>query len=172
MVRTYNSPITKTKLVIFDRDNTLIRDNGYTHKVEDLEWMPGALLNLQKLTESDFNIAIATNQSGIGRTLYSASDADIFHDKMVSEAKKSGGNIGSIVLCPHVPDDTGNPVCICRKPNPGMLVDLIKLYNPTETFMIGDKESDLKAAENAKIIGYRVTPNVDLDSIIREVLLK
>ena len=53
------------KSIIFDRDNTLIKDYGYTHKIENLRWMPGALSMLRRLNNKRFGLFIATNQGGI-----------------------------------------------------------------------------------------------------------
>ena len=70
------------KMVIFDRDGTIIIDHGYTHKVTDLEWMNGAIELLRVLNQMGIYVVVATNQSGIGRGYYSQEDVGLFHSQM------------------------------------------------------------------------------------------
>jgi D-glycero-D-manno-heptose 1,7-bisphosphate phosphatase len=141
------------KLVVFDRDGTLIVDNGYTHDTKDLKWVKGATQLLRELNEKGVIVVVATNQSGIGRGYFTFEEVKEFHAQMSREILINGGKIESFYVCPHAPGSEGLPECKCRKPNPGMLVSAMQDFNvtPEQCLFIGNSQSDLEAAKNAGI---------------------
>ncbi len=133
------------RLVILDRDGVINRDSDAFIKSPD-EWeaLPGSLEAIGILSAAGFDVAVATNQSGIGRKLLDRPALEAIHDKMRREAREQGGDIGKIEYCPHHPDDQ----CDCRKPKPGLLLKLSRSYGvPLENVpMIGDSLRDIEAA--------------------------
>ncbi|MBE8190185.1 MAG: HAD family hydrolase [Candidatus Thioglobus sp.] len=105
-----------------------------------------ACRNFQKL---GFQIIIITNQSGIAKGFYDENDFDIVNNWVLAEFKKNRVNILDVFFCPHAPDDN----CNCRKPKPGMLLQAQAKHNiaMNKSWMIGDKEADIQAANAAGI---------------------
>jgi len=135
------------KLVVLDRDGVINKDfPDYVKSPEEWFPIPGSLEAIAKLKKHGLKIAVATNQSGIGRGYYSLETLDAIHQKMLRELKKVGGEIDQIFFCPHTPEDN----CECRKPKPGLLEQAAKKFNckPHEMIMIGDATRDMLAAKN------------------------
>ena len=99
----------------------------------------------------DYKVAIVTNQAGIAKGFYDEADMRSLHRHMANELEKLGVHIDAWYFCPHHPDFTGP--CICRKPNPGMLMAALSDFDakPEECVMYGDKPSDEAAAKAAGI---------------------
>ena len=137
------------KTIFLDRDGVINKEVGYLHKIQDFEFINGvfeACLYFQLL---DYQIIIVTNQSGIGRGYY---DEDAFHvvnNWMLNQFKNQGINILDVFFCPHAPEAN----CDCRKPKSGMFNQASDKYNidMKKSWMIGDKEADIMAANAAGI---------------------
>ena len=136
------------KLVILDRDGTINQDSDQYIK-SPAEWkpIPGSLEAIARLTQDGWRVAVATNQSGIGRGLFDTQALFAIHDKLQRALGQVGGRIDAFFFCPHKPDDG----CRCRKPQPGMLIEVTRRFNvPVEdVFMVGDSRKDLDAAAAA-----------------------
>ncbi len=135
------------KTVFLDRDGTLNVDKGYVSKKEELEFMPGVFETLRKLRKAGYLLVIVTNQSGIARGYYSEADYIKFRDYFLERLFKEGVIIDRTYHCPHHPDDG----CSCRKPEPGMLrraIDELRV-STSQSYIIGDKTSDVLAGKNA-----------------------
>jgi D-glycero-D-manno-heptose 1,7-bisphosphate phosphatase len=134
-----------TKLVVLDRDGVINHDSVDFIKSVD-EWLPidGGAEAIGRLTAEGFTVAVATNQSGIGRGLLSEADLAAIHEKMQHHVARAGGHIDKVVYCPHLPDEG----CDCRKPKPGLLQQLASHYSVgmRGVPVIGDSERDLLAA--------------------------
>ncbi|MBR4355207.1 MAG: HAD family hydrolase [Elusimicrobiaceae bacterium] len=127
------------KAVFFDRDGTLIYDYGYLSdpaKVHPYKCAVKALTSLQK---AGYHLFIVSNQSGIGRGYFSENKAHAVNKQMCKLLRPVA--FDEIVFCPHAP----NEKCTCRKPLPKLGINLIKKYHldPTRSFMVGDKKSDV-----------------------------
>ena len=137
------------ELVILDRDGVINEDSDNYIKAE-YEWqaLPGSLEAIADLNKAGYKVAIATNQSGISRKLFSVQTLTDIHKKMLSELSDKGGFIDKILYCPHRTKDN----CTCRKPSPKMLLTIMKSLNISneKTLFIGDSIKDTKAANNAK----------------------
>jgi len=135
-------------LVVLDRDGVINRDSDAFIKSPS-EWIPiaGSIEAIALLSRSGFTVAVASNQSGIGRKLFDRRALYAIHRKMRQAAKVAGGSIDRIVYCPHLPDDG----CDCRKPAPGLLLRLGRHYGMAMRGVpvVGDTERDLLAAEAA-----------------------
>lgn len=130
------------KAVFVDRDGTINVDKNFVCKVEDFEFCPGAIDGLKMLSES-FDIHVVTNQSGIGRGLYTLADVHNVHEFMCNQFRKEGVYVKGIYYCPHDPDLR----CGCRKPEVGMITQIEAKYGSADyanSWFIGDKKTDLQ----------------------------
>jgi len=136
------------KLVILDRDGTINHDSDAFIKSPE-EWKPirGSLEAIARLTQADYRIAVATNQSGIARGLLDTQTLFRIHDTLVRALGQVGGRIDAFFFCPHKAEDR----CPCRKPEPGMLLEVARRFNVAldEVAMVGDAQRDLAAAAAA-----------------------
>ena len=139
------------KAVFLDRDGVINEDFGYVGKVENFKFKYGIFELLKLLQDLGYALFIVTNQSGIARGYYSKKDFLKLSEWMIEELKKRDIFIKDIEHCPHHPDITGE--CQCRKPKPGMILNLAKKYNIVlkDSILIGDKLSDIEAGKNAGI---------------------
>ena len=113
------------KLIILDRDGTINEDRDDYVKSAD-EWvpLPGALEAIARLNHAGYHVAVASNQSGLGRGLFDMAALNAMHAKLHQLLAKHGGRIDAVFFCPHAPDEQ----CECRKPLPGMAVAFIRHY--------------------------------------------
>ena len=142
--------------VFFDRDGVLNQDKGYVHKIGDWVWIEGAINTIKRFNDANYWVFVVTNQSGVGRGLYTEEDINQIHDHMRSELIEQGAKIDDIRYCPHHTDAKINAYkaeCNWRKPGSGMLQDLISSWSVDKenSLLIGDKETDLQAARNIQI---------------------
>jgi D-glycero-D-manno-heptose 1,7-bisphosphate phosphatase len=136
------------KLVILDRDGVINHDSEQYIKSPE-EWKPiaGSLEAIARFTQAGYQVVIATNQSGLGRGLFDMAALNAMHDKMHKAVNQLGGRIDAVFFCPHA-QDAG---CTCRKPQPGMLLEIGERFNVPLTGVpaIGDSLRDLQAASAA-----------------------
>ena len=137
------------KTIFLDRDGVINKEINYLHKIDDFEFIDGifdACLYFQSL---GYKINIITNQSGISRGYYTENDYQKVTQWMLNQFKYKSINILDIFHCPHGPDST----CDCRKPKPGMFLKAKAKHNTDmeKSWMIGDKERDIIAANRAGI---------------------
>ena len=152
-----------SKAIILDRDGTLHRDTGYLIEFKDFEPLEGVVPGLIKLQEAGFRLFVASNQSGIARGFFSLEAVSDLNTKIQNYFSTQGIRIEEMVFCPHhpqgtVPFFTGD--CPCRKPKPGMLLDLAKRYhlNLSQSYMVGDQPRDVEAGVAAGATGIRILP--------------
>ena len=136
------------KLVILDRDGTINHDSDEYIKSPE-EWRPlkGSLEAIGRLAQAGYRLVVATNQSGIARGLFDTRTLFAIHDLLQRSVAQAGGRIDAFFFCPHAADAG----CACRKPQPGMLVEVARRFNvPLEdTYMVGDARRDVEAAAAA-----------------------
>ena len=137
-----------TKIIILDRDGVINADNADYIKCP-AEWLPlpGAVEAICTLCQHGYSVYVATNQSGIGRGLFSLADYQAINDKMISIVNASGGKIAGVFYCPHTPDDN----CACRKPKPGLFTQIAAHAGQSieGVIAIGDSRRDLEASATA-----------------------
>lgn len=157
------------RLVLVDRDGVINRDSDqYIKSVAEWVPLPGSLEAIRDLARAGFKVAVVTNQSGIGRGLFSEETLGAIHAEMISAVESVGGRIDGIFYCPHLP----GAGCDCRKPEPGMLLQAAAAFgrDPAAVAFIGDKASDVEAAFRAgvrPIVVGRKRPSGVADTVER-----
>jgi D-glycero-D-manno-heptose 1,7-bisphosphate phosphatase len=142
------------KACFLDRDGVLIVEAHYLSKPSQVEIIPGVPEALKKLKDAGYLIIVVTNQAGIARGYFPEDNVAMVHAEIDRQLKKAGTSIDAYYYCPHhlegsIPELSIN--CECRKPKPGMFFQAAKDHdiNLSESFMVGDKFSDIEAAKNA-----------------------
>jgi len=137
------------KTIFLDRDGVINKEKKYLYKIEDFEFISGVFSACNHFNNLGYKIIIITNQSGISRKYYKESDYQILTQWTLNKFKKNNIDILDIFHCPHGP----NSSCKCRKPRPGMLLEAKAKHNIImgDSWMIGDKEADIEAANLAGI---------------------
>jgi len=134
------------KLAILDRDGVINFDSDQYIK-SPAEWrpIPGSIEAIARLNQHGYHIAVATNQSGIGRGLFDMATLNAINDKMMEMVFRQGGRIDALFFCPH----TAAEECGCRKPRTGMLEEIAARFHTELKGVpsIGDSLKDLQAAE-------------------------
>lgn len=130
--------------IILDRDGVINEDSdAYIKSLAEWRPLPGSIDALARLSRAGHHLAVATNQSGLGRGLFGQDALDAMHAELNALVQAAGGRLEGIFYCPHTPEDG----CDCRKPLPGLL-DAIgsELGWPLQnSLMVGDSLRDLEA---------------------------
>ena len=136
------------KLIILDRDGVINHESEHFIKTPE-EWRPlaGAPEAIALLTQWGWHVVVATNQSGIGRGLFSMDMLNAINDRMVKTISQAGGRIDAVFYCPHAQEAD----CPCRKPKPGMMLDIAERFGVdlANVPVVGDSLRDLQAAKAA-----------------------
>ncbi|MEP6847752.1 MAG: HAD family hydrolase [Acidobacteriota bacterium] len=138
--------VEKQKAVFVDRDGTLIEEVNFLSRVEDLRFFPFTDDAVRILKGAGYLVVVVTNQSGIGRGIYSEADMRAVHQEIQS---RLSSKIDGFYFCPHLPDEN----CRCRKPRLGMIEDACSDLDIdlAHSWMIGDKDLDVLTGANAGI---------------------
>ena len=153
------------KTIFLDRDGVINHNppnRGYVRKWGEFTFIPNAREAIRELSENGYRIIVITNQSGIGRGLYSEEDVVDIHSKMVSEISKAGGTIDAVYYCPHHPDAG----CECRKPKPGMLARAACEHNVelSSACLIGDWITDIEVGQRVGATTFLVLTGLGQES--------
>ncbi len=137
---------TGARVAFLDRDGVIIEDFGYIGRVEDVRLLPGAAEGLRLLRADGYRLAIVTNQSGIGRGYYTLDDFRAVTRHLNLMLRQEGVVIDHLAYCPHPPPVSADG-CLCRKPNPGMILETAAVLQADleSSILIGDKPSDIAA---------------------------
>ena len=162
--------------VFLDRDGTLNEDTGYVHRVEEFRWLPGAIGAVRRLNAAGYYVFVVTNQSGVARGLFDEMAVRDLHGWMNEELRRAGARIDDIRYCPHHPEASiaaYRVACPCRKPAPGMILDLMRSWPviAQASIAIGDKERDA-AAGRAAGIAAAVVPAGELEGAVERWLAR
>ena len=132
----------KKRAVLVDRDDTLCPNVPYCDDPSKIHVFPDVPGAIRQLNQAGFLVLMVTNQSGIGRGYFGYFEFESVNHELMSQIRAGGGRIDDVFFCPHTPEDK----CDCRKPNTGMGKWAVEKYNldPTECWMIGDKDLDIE----------------------------
>jgi D-glycero-D-manno-heptose 1,7-bisphosphate phosphatase len=165
------------RAVFLDRDGTLIAEKNYLHRPEEVDIFPGAGAALKRLADAGFKLFIVTNQSGIGRGLFTLADAERVNERVGGEFARDGVRFEKIYIAPEAPGQPSRG----RKPSPQFLFDARDEFglDLAESFMVGDKLIDLECGWNAGVkksmlvrTGYgKATEREDAGKISRAVIV-
>ena len=144
------------RALFLDRDGVINHDNGYTSRIEDFKFIKGIFDLCRAARQMDYLLIVVTNQAGIGRGYYSEQDFLSLTAWMCEQFQAEGAPIKEVFFCPDHPDHGKGPYkkdSFDRKPNPGMLLRAAEKYliSLQDSIMIGDKHTDMQAAERAGV---------------------
>jgi D-glycero-D-manno-heptose 1,7-bisphosphate phosphatase len=139
------------KAVFLDRDGVInevkTKRVKFVNKPEQFYFLEGVKEAVKLLTASGYQLFVVTNQGGVGLGYLSHEHLQTIHEYMVGELETAGGKVYEVSCCTHKPHEG----CACRKPEPGMILDLSEKYDLdlSSSFMIGDREPDIEAGRKA-----------------------
>jgi len=139
------------KALFLDRDGIINVDKGYLYRSDDIEFIDGIFDLCLFANFKGYKIIVVTNQAGVDRGFYTEEDVQALHKWMRVQFEMRGVELTDFFYCPHHPDFTGE--CGCRKPNPGMLLMAMTMYDidAAKSVMVGDKVSDMQAGKSAGV---------------------
>lgn len=157
--------------LFLDRDGVLNEDQGFVHRWEDFRWIAGARETVAAFNRAGWLVIVVTNQSGVGRGYYTEEDMHALHTRMAEDLAQAGGHIDAFYFAPHHPESPDDayrhPDPPDRKPNPGMILRALADWpvDRERSILVGDKASDVEAAERAGIRGL-LFPGGDLKAFL------
>ena len=137
------------KAIFLDRDGTIMEEKHFLHRPEEVAIFPSAPAALKKLQAADFKLFIVSNQSGVGRGLFTMADVEHVNHRLLQELKREGVTFEKIYVAPEAPDQPSRG----RKPSPQFLYDARDEFNLdlSQSYMIGDRLVDLECGWNAGV---------------------
>ena len=122
-------------------------EHDYVKSPAEFAWLAGAREGVLRLNREGWLVLVVTNQRGVARGLMTANDVEAIHARAQRELREIGAHVDAFYYCPHGDEDA----CACRKPQPGMLIEVARRFNvPLEdTYMVGDSQRDVEAAAAA-----------------------
>jgi D-glycero-D-manno-heptose 1,7-bisphosphate phosphatase len=162
--------VKKNRAIFLDRDGIInIERNDYTFRIEDFEFVTGIIESLKKLQNAGFLLIVISNQGGIAKGLYTITDVEIVHKFMNDKLNENGVFLTEVYYCPHYPS-IGK--CICRKPDTVMIEKALARFNISSenSYFIGDRETDIEAANRCKIKSFLVKDNQPITDIVKLII--
>lgn len=139
------------RIAFIDRDGVINQylPGEYVRTPDELVLLPGVVAAIKALNDAGWRVAMVTNQQGIGKGLMSTSDLDTVHAKLFVALDAIGAKIDVVRVCPHLALDE----CSCRKPKPGMILDITSELSGdlASSVFFGDTDSDSAAARAAGV---------------------
>ncbi|HEX4068159.1 MAG TPA: HAD-IIIA family hydrolase [Acidobacteriaceae bacterium] len=148
--------------VFLDRDGVLNEDSGYVSSPDRFQWLPGAKEAVRLINDCGAHAFIVTNQAGVARGFYTESDVEALHRHVQQDLILAGATIDDFRFCPDHPEGVVERYrrhSSWRKPAAGMILDLLSAWNvdPSRSILVGDKDSDVQAAQAAGVEGRLFT---------------
>lgn len=148
----------QTKYLFIDRDGTLIAEpaDEQVDSLEKLLFLPGVFTALNQLQSAGYCLVIVSNQDGLGTDSFTQDNFEQPQAMMLKIFQSQGITFEDVLICPHFESDN----CLCRKPKLGLLMDYLveQTIDKKNSYVIGDRESDMKLAKNLGIPGLKIGP--------------
>ena len=154
-----------TKAIFLDRDGVINQERkDYVKKLDEFRILDKTSDAINIIKNRGFLVIIITNQSAISRKLLSVETLNKIHEKLQSYLEKYGTSFDGVYFCPHIPSEN----CECRKPKPGLIIQAVTDFkiDLSQSYMIGNSETDLQAARNAGCNGILLKKNQTLLEVI------
>lgn len=134
---------------------------GYVNHVERLRLLPRSAAAIRRINDSGFLAVLVTNQAGVARGYFREELVQEVHRRLSQLLAEQGAHLDGIYYCPHHPTAGQPPYrqdCGCRKPGPGMVEAACRdlAIDPTRSYMVGDKHSDILFAHRLGMPGILV----------------
>ena len=141
--------------VFLDRDGTLNYDPGYLKVAAELKLLSGVGPALARLKGAGARLVVVTNQSGVGRGIFTLKDLEMIHARLEGLLERENAALDGIYFCPHHPDDG----CHCRKPEVGMVERAVSELHLDlrRSYLIGDHARDIQLAHRVGAKAILVT---------------
>ena len=159
----------KLKTVFVDRDGVINQERSdYVKSISELEIYPNVAKNIKSLKDAGFLVIVITNQSAVNRGIITHEIVSQIHDSIQDHLKKYGTFLDGFYYCPHTPNEN----CNCRKPKSGLLEKAILELNIdlNSSWMIGDSDSDIEAADSIGCKAIKISDNFSLDNAVQKIL--
>jgi len=158
------------KAIFLDRDGVINKETGkYTTKTEDFIINEGIGESIKILKDAGFGVFIISNQGGIAKNLYSHNDVLDMYIKLCEYLKDFNTSVNDFYYCPHHPEVS---LCLCRKPESLLFEKVIARYkiDPAKSFMIGDSDRDIQAAQKCGIKTVKIVSNQNIFEICQNIV--
>ncbi|MCA9371620.1 HAD family hydrolase [Candidatus Woesebacteria bacterium] len=152
------------KAVFLDRDGTLISSVHYLRNFSQLRLLPKVAEAIRILNKKNYLVFVITNQAVVARGYITETTLKAIHEELLRRLKRKGARVDGIFYCPHHPN-ADMPVyrkdCKYRKPNTGFVDEVVEKYSISrnDSYFIGDTETDMQTARNAKLHSIYINHN-------------
>ncbi|MFZ4781330.1 MAG: D-glycero-alpha-D-manno-heptose-1,7-bisphosphate 7-phosphatase [Armatimonadaceae bacterium] len=147
---------TPVRIAFLDRDGVINQylPGEYVRTPDELVILPGVVDAIKALKNAGWQVAMVTNQQGIGKGLMTPADLDAVHAKLHAALESAGTQLHAVRVCPHLASDA----CACRKPKPGMILDIAADLGADvrNAVFFGDTDSDAAAARAAGVAAFHL----------------
>jgi D-glycero-D-manno-heptose 1,7-bisphosphate phosphatase len=139
--------------VFLDRDGTINEQMGYINHATRFVLLPDAADAIKRLNDLNIPVVVVSNQSGLARGYFPEELLVTVHEKMKRLLAEKGAHVDAIYYCPHHPEakeERFRAICNCRKPKPGLILQAAEEMglDPSNSYVVGDRWSDIKTAAN------------------------
>jgi D-glycero-D-manno-heptose 1,7-bisphosphate phosphatase len=147
----------RDRVVVLDRDGTIVVDREYLADPQGLQFLPGAAAGLRRLHQDGYRLVVISNQSGVGRGLFTLERLQHINARLAQMVSAAGARIDGIYCCPHRPDEH----CDCRKPQTRLLQQAAHElgFEPRAAFVVGDKGSDIELGRRVGATTVLISPH-------------
>ena len=154
-----------TKAIFLDRDGVINQERkDYVKNIEEFIIFESVHDAITLIKNHNFLVIIITNQSAVNRKLLTIENLDKIHEKLQNYLKMHDTSFDHVYFCPHMPKEN----CDCRKPKPGLIIQAKNDFkiDLSQSFMIGDSQTDVQAAESAGCKGILLKQNQTLLELV------